>query len=102
MFPGSAFADEDAKRWQDLTVINVAGWSGFGVSFRNEDDLVFGSFVLNDEGLLSFVERIRTKGSDSSDREITQGEMVAVGDTLLSRVSGGVWVLQNGAPPTKR
>jgi len=100
--PGSAFADEDAKRWQDLTVINVAGWSGFGVSFRNEDDLVFGSFVLNDEGLLSFVERIRTKGSDSSDREITQGEMVAVGDTLLSRVSGGVWVLQNGAPPTKR
>lgn len=100
--PGSAFADEDAKHWQGSIVVNVAGWAGIGVAFQKEGDLVFGSFVVNEKGLLSFVERLRTKGDASASSEITQGEILAVGDTLRSWVSDGVWVLQNGAPPAKR
>jgi len=98
---GSSFDAETAKM-KLIRFVFVAGWEGISAAVETEQGISIGNFVYNDQGRLRLVERVTATGVPAHFQELLHGNLMAVGDTVLSRVSDGVWEVTPQKQPRKR
>jgi|GEM_PF-1940073 len=98
---GSSF-DADTAKLKLIRFVDVAGWEGINAAVSGEKGVSLGNFVFTDQGRLRFVERVAASGGTAHFHEILEGNLMAVGDSVLSLVSDGVWEVTPQKYPKKR